>query len=47
MFMCMWLKGRHAGSFTDVGVLTGVECKGKVRKLNIAIARNVGDATDA
>ena len=44
---CMWFKGRHAGSCTDVGVLTDVECKGKVGKLNVAIARNVGDATDA
>ena len=26
---------------------TGEECKGKVRKLNSAIARNVGGTTDA
>ena len=47
VFMCMWFKGRHARSCTYLGVLTGEECKGKVGQLNIAIARNVGDTTDA
>ena len=40
--MCMWFKGS-----SGVRLETGEEYKGKVRRLNSAIARNVGGRTDA
>ena len=49
LFMCVWLKGSSGGRtrLFHKKTRTGEECKGKIRKLNIAIARYVGGTTDA